>query len=389
MKQLFSFRQFLLAGLLLSGTDLLAQEERPFTLSGQLSAFREGKVYLMVFDRGHGRREDSCTLVDGKFSFKGVLHNPIPEAILSMPVPATEAELAANPFAGRSNRMMLLPAGNTNAAGNSLEDLSFSGNTTINEYAKLETARYPFDETMKTIGNYYREVADGPGFPGKEDTLLQIQEQGKLNWEKREAVELDFCRRNPNSLISMALLRSKAEQQEPTHIGELEQCIAVLSPELKNSPDMQQCLTRLKTLRNLAIGKSIVDFSMPDTLNNFVSPASYRGKYVLVEFWASWCGPCRMEIPHLRETYAAFSHKGFEILGVSMDDNKEKWLKALAEEKMPWKQVSDLKGWKSDVVKMYSIQAIPLNFLVDPDGVIVASNLRGEQLAEKLKELIK
>lgn len=389
MKQSFFIRHLLMACLFLSGKTLLAQEEKPFTLTGQLHTFREGKVHLMIFDRGHGRRTDSCELVNGKFSFKGVLSNRIPEAILSMTVPATPAELAANPFAGTSNRMIFLPSGNTNATGNRLEELVFSGNTTINAFTKLEMERYPFDETMKALGNYYKEVSVGPDFPGKEDTLRHIQEQSNLSWKKRAAVELDFCRRNPASLISMALLRARAEQQDPPGIDELEQYIVALSPELKNSPEMQQCLTRLKTLRNLAIGKPIVDFSMPDTLNNQVSPAAYRGKYVLVEFWASWCGPCRMDIPHLREAYAAFSHKGFEILAVSMDDNKGKWLKALAEEKMPWKQVSDLKGWKSDVVAKYSIQAIPLNFLVDPDGNIVASNLRGEELTEKLKQLIK
>jgi thiol-disulfide isomerase/thioredoxin len=129
-----------------------------------------------------------------------------------------------------------------------------------------------------------------------------------------------------------------------------------------------------------------MEFTQNDTLGNPVSLSSFKGKYVLVDFWASWCGPCRAENPNVVKTYQKFQNKNFTILSVSLDrpGQKERWLKAIHDDGLTWTHVSDLKFWDNAVAKQYGIRAIPQNLLLDPSGKIIAKNLRGEELAEKL-----
>jgi peroxiredoxin len=145
----------------------------------------------------------------------------------------------------------------------------------------------------------------------------------------------------------------------------------------------------LSLLEKTAVGAIAPEFTLNDTLGNPVSLSSYKGKFVLVDFWASWCGPCRAENPNVVKSYAKFHNKGFDILGVSLDDerSKQNWLNAIRHDGLTWQQVSDLKGWNNEVAKLYVIKAIPQNVLLDPSGKIIAKNLRADALEKKLTEL--
>jgi thiol-disulfide isomerase/thioredoxin len=140
---------------------------------------------------------------------------------------------------------------------------------------------------------------------------------------------------------------------------------------------------------NDIIGKPAPEFTLPDVNGKPVALSSFRGKYVLVDFWASWCGPCRMENPNVVNAYQQYKDKNFTILGVSLDKARDPWLKAIADDKLMWTQVSDLKYWESAVVPLYAIEGIPYNILIDPQGNIIARNLRGSGLQAKLRDLLK
>jgi len=138
-----------------------------------------------------------------------------------------------------------------------------------------------------------------------------------------------------------------------------------------------------------AIGKEAPEFVLPDVNGKMIRLSSFRGKYILLDFWASWCGPCRQESPNVVKAYNKYKGKNFDIFSVSLDDNKDKWLNAIQKDGLTWTHVSDLHAWESSVVRLYQVEGIPATFLLDPKGVVIARDLRGNELEEKLEELLK
>jgi peroxiredoxin len=164
-------------------------------------------------------------------------------------------------------------------------------------------------------------------------------------------------------------------------------------PAHKGLASLQNSLQKQSSLQNSSVAgllnKQAPDFTLPDTKGNPVSLSSFKGKYVLIDFWASWCKPCRIENPNLVRAYQQFRAKNFTILGVSLDKQKDDWVKAIDEDKLVWTHASDLKFWDSMVVPMYGIESIPHNVLMDPNGVVIAEKLTGEGLIQKLSEVLK
>jgi peroxiredoxin len=164
--------------------------------------------------------------------------------------------------------------------------------------------------------------------------------------------------------------------------------ITDIDPAVRVSRDYIALAERAEILKRVAVGQKAPDFTLNDPEGNPVSLSSLQGKYVMIDFWASWCRPCRQENPNVVRMYNKYRDKGFEILGVSLDEDRNKWVKAIEDDQLTWTHVSDLQRWGSAPGKLYGVNSIPHTVLIDPAGIIIANNLRGAALEQKLQEIL-
>jgi len=240
-----------------------------------------------------------------------------------------------------------------------------------------------------TFNNYFAQLnqlsqlSNAPDAASKRDSIGQAYQQVAMEIQTRVD---NFIQQKKSSYVSPFLL--VVVNQLSDDIFLLERRYNSLSPEVQQSIYGTYIREQIDNGKVGAIGTEAIDFTQADTAGLPVSLSSFKGKYVLVDFWASWCKPCRMENPNVLSAYERFKAKNFTVLGVSLDRSREAWIKAIQDDKLAWSQVSDLKFWNNAVAQQYRIQQIPQNFLIDPNGKIVGKNLRGADLDSKLCALL-
>ncbi|CAM3594006.1 TlpA disulfide reductase family protein [Pontibacter korlensis] len=341
--------------------------EDSYTIQGKLDNATAGQVYLFELGEQNFVPRDTAEVSDdGTFTFTGKINEPTFYRIT---------------MDQQNGLMLVLDQGKIAVEADAAD---------INGTAKIEGSEDSqlFQELNKLVNENRK----------KQMELEQAFAQAMQNGNEAEAERLrgeyfklqnqikDFIAQHPKSVVSAFGTASLVDLVNDFAFAD--SMANLYNQHIPNSKYTAKLNELLKPHRSTAIGQTAPDITLPSPDGGTKTLSSLRGKYVLIDFWASWCGPCRKENPNVVKMYNKYKEKGFEIFGVSLDQSEEKWLAAIEKDKLTWPQVSDLKGWESSAAQLYNVTAIPQTVLVDPEGKIIAKGLRGPDLENKLAALL-
>lgn len=362
-------KNFLFIGILLG---IIACSTKPsFEVKIKITG-AEGKVYLSQRQSGKWVRIDSTQMVNGEGVMKGTVS--IPEVYY------VEVTSAKNDFPLFIENSVISVVG----LADSLQKVKISGSKVHDEYVALKKKLNVVEEQRFEFYKKAKEAKDA-GNEVKADSLSALGQKAYVDLDK---MQKDYVVVNPASFITPYVLSQVSYDIEGNVLADY---LSKLDRQLDSVQIIKSLKTRADKLKRVSVGQIAPDFTMNDAEGNPVklSDIYSKNEYTLVDFWASWCGPCRRENPNVVAVFNSYKAKGFGVFGVSLDTDKEKWMKAIAEDQLTWPHVSDLKGWQNEAATIYAVNSIPANLLLDKTGQIIGRNLREEKLGETISGLLK
>lgn len=388
-----------------------AQKEKGFTINGTVSGIPDQQIYLELVNlEGENELIQTTKIVNGQFTFNAILaYSP---ALLNIKLEDNKIRLGSSELGTQPGKGNILAENGFDIQIKIASDVNIAVVNDSPSYQRVLSLRKFLTEKFDTpMSNVQAKLMglniDWSKNPKPEDLsedirtkLLEYRTEVRMLAEGKRDYIQSYIKSNNNDISSifcfLELRKSpypfaRAEESWPGLFNGLSDEVkrSHLGQIYKATLDKNDLV--LKMAKSVSVGKSFKDFTLKDVSGKEIKISSClkKGQYVLLDFWASWCGPCRAENPNVLKVYDKYHEKGFDVVAVSLDESKEAWEKAIAADKMPWTQLSDLKGWKSDIVAAYGITGIPANFLLDENGTIIATNLRGDNLGKKIEELLK
>jgi len=361
-KKIFVFFFFLAAVIACSSPD-------SFVIKGEIGGSENEKISLMKFHEGSWTIEDTSKVVNDQFILKGSVSLPEMRVIL-----LGHNKVLAQFFAENGTIRI-------KADEDSIENTEVSGSASNDDFSVFTDELKRFSIRVNNLKKDFTRA----GMAGDAEKQDKAKIEFEAMIENQKVFTKNFIRKNRNSTTApFVALWQLSEQMESEDIDTL---VAFFDPSIQGSIYIEQLKKKASDKRTLRLGEMAPDFTMASNEGNSLTLSSFRGKVVLIDFWASWCKPCRSENPKVVSIYNKYKDKGFDIIGVSLDKDKESWLKAIEDDGLEWNHVSDLKYWNNEAARLYKVKSIPHTVLLDKNGKIIASNLRGESLENKLDEI--